>query len=231
LDAGHTVVECWHTLQGTSGKVLAIRESCALQQPQAPTLPARVKIHAHHGKAGLNPSLSTMQGDMDQGLLEMASARGCNPLALLQFFPSLLRHPADAVALLPAHQRSRARDHGPVATPPDVATALPYLVTFRSRLASRVGDSADAEEDEVAGGARSAVDYALMLAWLQVGDYGALLALFKQGNAIGLQPGVLALRGAGAYRELVRCHLACVHSRSSPSLPLSLFLTTLASWI
>jgi hypothetical protein len=60
-----------------------------------------------------------------------------------------------------------------------------------------------AEEAEVT--ARELVDMALLLGWLQVEDYGALLGLLTQPNEVPLTEGKDALAGAGLYVELVRC--------------------------
>lgn len=51
--------------------------------------------------------------------------------------------------------------------------------------------------------AREVVDMALLLGWLQVEDYGALLGLLTQRNAVPLPAGRAALSGKGLYLELV----------------------------
>jgi hypothetical protein len=48
------------------------------------------------------------------------------------------------------------------------------------------------------------VDMALLLGWLQVEDYGALLGLLTQPNEVPLMEGKDALADAGLYVELVR---------------------------
>ena len=231
-----------------------------------------------------------MQGEWDEGLLEIASSRSAHPVALLQFFPTLLQDADAAAATLPASQRSKfavnaeamdssglagtervplqqdaqsdnasthATEQVQEAAPPPVATVLPYLVTLRSRLMSSTqGGAADSDESEqdssassqdntarqpgrsssqasldgnaadrvtvgdeagISGAgasqamtafelqeARASVDLALVRAWLQAADYGALLGLLRQQNAIPLDAGEATLRAAGAYRELVR---------------------------
>ena len=47
-----------------------------------------------------------VQGEWDEGLLQIASSRGAHPATLLQFFPSLLPHPGAALAALPPSHRS-----------------------------------------------------------------------------------------------------------------------------
>ena len=70
---------------------------------------------------------------------------------------------------------------------------------------SEQGDAASASAATAAAdGTAAAVDFALLRAWLHAGDYGALLALLRQRNAISLADGCHALRRAGAYREAVR---------------------------
>ena len=161
---------------------------------------------------------------METGLLKIAMARGTPALPLLQLFPSLLLDPLATAAALPARHRRRSpapTPDSPIAaagndgdaltsavaaatvTPlaePDAAAVVPYLVTFRSRLLAATAAGAPAEAD----GTAAAVDFALLRAWLHAGDYGALLALLRQRNAISLADGCHALRRAGAYREAVR---------------------------
>jgi hypothetical protein len=52
--------------------------------------------------------------------------------------------------------------------------------------------------------AREIVDMALLLGWLQVEDYGALIGLLTQPNAVPLPAGRAALSAQGMYLELVR---------------------------
>ena len=58
---------------------------------------------------------------------------------------------------------------------------------------------------EAGGKAREVVDMALLHGWLQVADYGALLGLLTQPNAVPLSDGREALGSDGLYVELVRC--------------------------
>jgi hypothetical protein len=51
---------------------------------------------------------------------------------------------------------------------------------------------------------KAVVDMALLLGWLQVADYGALLRMLKQPHSVPLAHGRLALSRAGLYLELVR---------------------------
>jgi hypothetical protein len=174
-----------------------------------------------------------LQGDWDEGLAEIASCRGAHPLALLQFFPSLLTDPDDALEALPASQRSRwlsapapdtdnvqSEEPGHAPSPPGAAVVLPYLVTLRSRLLPLAEDVPSNAEQQSTGAdahtlgvgstagegeaVRALVDLALLRGWLQVHDYGALLDLLKRPNAVDVEAGVVALRAAGAYREAVR---------------------------
>lgn len=139
-----------------------------------------------------------LQGDLDQGLSEIASASRTYPLAMLQYFPTLLPDPKAALATMDKshmsartrallglvtprdpsprwqhprlpepvqlHERSAGPDAADGASMPQVATeraraapgttrprlrdpvdtppalAIPYLVTFRSRMLSRTTD-------------------------------------------------------------------------------------------
>lgn len=56
--------------------------------------------------------------------------------------------------------------------------------------------------------AREVVDMALLHGWLQLADYGALLGLLTQPNAVPLSDGREALSAEGLYVELVRPHPA-----------------------
>lgn len=116
-----------------------------------------------------------MQGDLDQGLSEIASASRIYPLAMLQYFPSLLPDPKAALATMDKTHMSRGTrvllGIAPRAAPtPDAARnsahgqavggaggglassqnaapslVLPYLVTFRSRMLSRAGSDSEKE--------------------------------------------------------------------------------------
>ena len=194
------------------------------------------------------------QGDLDEGLSEIASSPNMHPLAMLQFFPALLEDPAAAAEQLPEqHQRrggaatpredghagedaGSGADEGQHASAwarsetdqPPVALVLPYLVTYRSRLlarssaereahnaAQRGGDAQDAAAGSDSGEdaarpsaedierARRITDLALLRAWLQVHDYGALLGLLKQRHAVPMAAGLAALQAHGAYTEQV----------------------------
>eukprot|EP00892_Ulva_mutabilis_P012193 jgi/Ulvmu1/9346/UM050_0098.1 len=229
------------------------------------------------------------EGDLDQGLSEIASASRTYPLAMLQYFPTLLPDPKAALASMDrSHMSSRTRTllglsaatdpsprwpqppaaisakprsrmgesaasmgdpsaahirHGsgadgaadayaaamdsaqlpvepgsawaagaavqPVERPSAAAAAaagnnpalaLPYLVTFRSRMLSRTAEEAAGPH------ARQIVDMALLLGWLQGAEHAALLAMLRQPNAVPLVQGRAALRAAGMYLELIELY-------------------------
>jgi Na+-transporting methylmalonyl-CoA/oxaloacetate decarboxylase gamma subunit len=209
---------------------------------------------------------------MDEGLSEIASAAQLHPLALLQFFPSLLEDPVAAMESLPAKHRRHithsaspeahdkaatddvtalddlsvldtgvprhegkqttkgqpdesvdprqgqdAVSTGAEANEPPLTLILPYLVTYHSRLLARASNieaakgSANVEEAESTAEeetrVRQIIDLALLQAWLQLQEYGALLTLLRQPHAVPLEAGAAALRRAGVYKEEVCCSL------------------------
>lgn len=198
-----------------------------LRCPPAPSVATTARASRMEWRASAHDVSQTcgdvVQGDLDQGLSEIASASRIYPLAMLQYFPSLLPDPKAALATMDkshmsrrtrsllglapapdgaampwAHQLQRGggrgdyRSGGGALEGPargsadaladlaaqaeaDAATALaesvvmadssadaspalvlPYLVTFRSRMLSRVAPAADKQVRDTSRPARTA---------------------------------------------------------------------------
>ena len=135
-------------------------------------------------------------------MLNLGMSPLCDPLEVLVSFPFLI---PKALALKAALGTSDLAQTPPEDEIPKVVSILtPYLLSYRSRLASGAVNSLEAVGPSGQGVLlKVLIDTALLNAFLVLPDNGALLQFVQRPNDVDVETGAVALEQAGRYAELI----------------------------
>lgn len=166
--------------------------------------PARADLEARTRLAYGRQLLSEQR--YEEGMLNLGMSPLCDPFEVLLSFPFLI---PEGLAQKAALGTSDLAQMPPVEEIPKVVSILtPYLLSYRSRLASGAVNSLEAASDAVGPTGRGVplkvlIDTALLKAFLVLPDNGALLQFVQRPNDVDIETGAMALHEAGRYAELI----------------------------